>query len=77
MEVLAPAKLRSKPFQTEDVDIIMKDSWLNQTKQQLSRLELKEFEELPTIKRFLENVKEENGKFFYEDFVLKSFKLGK
>ena len=77
VEVLAPAKLLLKSFQTEDVDIVMADSWLNKTKQQLSRLERKGFEELPTIKRFLDNVKEENGKFFYQDVVLKSFQLEK
>ena len=42
------------------------------------RVERKLFDQLPTVKRFLENVKEqEDGSFTYQDVKLKDFARGK
>ena len=48
VEVLAPAGILSKAFQSEDIDVVATDSLLSQCKLQLQRIEQKPFEELPT-----------------------------
>ena len=63
LEVLSPAKILSKTFQNEDVDPVATVSLLNQVKQQLRRIERKDFEQLPTVKRFLDRVTEEDGSY--------------
>jgi hypothetical protein len=78
VEVLAPAKILSKAFQSENVDVVQVESLLNRCEAQLSRVECKPFDQLPTVKRFLENVKEqEDGSFTYLDVKLKDFMRGK
>ena len=52
IEVLTPGKILSKTFQSEDVDSVETESLLNRTKQNMHRIQKKEFEQLPTIKRF-------------------------
>ena len=52
IEVLTPGKILSKTFQSEDVDSVETESLINRTKQNMHRIQKKEFEQLPTIKRF-------------------------
>ena len=54
VEVLALAGILSKTFQSEDINVVTTDSLLSQCKLQLQRTERKPFEELPTVRRFLE-----------------------
>ena len=78
VEVLAPAKILSKVFQSEDVDVVQVESLFKGCKTQLSRVQRKLFDELPTVKQFLENVKkQEVSSFIYEDVKLKDFITGK
>ena len=74
VEVLAPAGILSKAFQSKDIDVVTTDSLLSQCKLQLQRIERKPFEELPTVRRFLEKVKvDDDGKSKFQDVVLKDF----
>ena len=57
LEVLAPARILSKAFQSKDIDVVTTDSLLSQCKLQLQRTERKPFEELLTVCHFLEKVK--------------------
>ena len=78
VEVLAPAKTLFKAFQSEDVDVVQVESLLKGCETHLSRVQRKLFNQLPTVKRFLENVKEQkNGSFTYQDVKLKDFVRGK
>ena len=49
IELLAPAKILSKTFQSEDVDLVPAKSLHNQAKKGLKRIRKREFEELPTV----------------------------
>ena len=78
VEMLAPAKILSKAFQSEDVDVVQVEILFKGCKTQLSRVQRKPFDELPTVKEFLENVKkQEDSSFIYEDVKLKDFITGK
>ena len=78
VEVLAPAGILLKAFQSKDIDVVATDSLLSQCKLQLQRIERKPFEELPTVRRFLEKVKvDDDGKSKFQDVVLKDFDRGK
>ena len=58
--------------------MVTTDSLLSQCKLQLQRIERKPFEELPTVRRFLEKVKvDDDGKSKFQDVVLKNFDRGK
>ena len=46
---------------------------LETAKKQLARLEWKNFEDLPTVKRFLDKIEERDGKFFYQNVALPNF----
>ena len=76
-EVLTPAKILSKTFQSEDVDSVETEGLIKQTKQSLSRIQRKEFDQLPTVKSFFERVKEEDGKHTFQDVVLTRFEQSK
>ena len=75
-EVLTPAKILSKTFQNEDVDAAGTEGLIKQTKQCLSRIQRKEFDQLPTVKSFFERVKED-GKHTFQDVVLTRFEQSK
>ena len=78
IEVLAPAKTLSKAFQSEGADVVQVESLLKGCETHLSRVQRKLFDQLPTVKRFLENVKEQkDGSFTYQDVKLKDFVRGK
>ena len=67
-----------KTFQSEDVDVVQVESLLKECRTQLSTVQRKLFDQLLTVKQFLENVKEqENGSFTYQDIELKDFMRGK
>ena len=66
-----------KTFQSEDVDSVETEGLIKQTKQSLSRIQRKEFDQLPTVKRFFERVKEEDGKYTFQDVVLTCFEQSK
>ena len=54
------------------VDVV---TYISQTKKkQLERIERKDFESLPTICRFLNNMKEEEEKHLFQDIKLKRFR---
>ena len=55
LEMLQPAKLLSKTFQNENVDMVDVVTYISQTKKQLERIEREE--SLATISHFLNNVK--------------------
>ena len=57
----------SKTFQLEDVDIVATSELIGQ----LRRIEEKDFFQLPTVKRFLDNVVETEGRFTFQDVTLK------
>ena len=50
VEILAPAKILSKPFQSEDIDVVQVENVLKGCKTQLSRVQCKLFDQLPTVK---------------------------
>ena len=50
VEILAPAKILSKPFQSEDIDVVQVENVLKGCKTQLSRAQCKLFDQLPTVK---------------------------
>ena len=56
VEILSPTKSLSLAFQSEDIDK------LEIAKQQLHRLERKDYEDLSTVKQFLDKVVLVNGK---------------
>ena len=55
LEILAPAKLLSKDFQNEQIDIVMTVGLLQRSKKQFDRIINKEFNQLPSVKRFLDS----------------------
>ena len=73
IEVLTPAKILSKTFQIEDVDSVETESLINRTKQNMRRIQKKEFEQLPTVKWFFEQLKEKDGKHTFQDVVITNF----
>ena len=74
VEMLAPARILFKAFQSEDVAVIQVESLLKGCKTQLSRVQQKPLDQLTTVKRFLENIKEqEDGSFTYQDIKWKDF----
>ena len=52
---------------------MLSKTYISQTKKQLKRNEDKDFKSLPTVRRFLNNVKEEKGKELFQDVKLKGF----
>ena len=73
LEVLQPAKLLSKTFQNENVGMVDVITYITQMKKQLKRIERKDFQSLPTVHHFLNNVKKEEEKPLFQDFKLKGF----
>ena len=77
LEILSPAKTLSLAFQGEEIDTMKSISCIETAKNQLERLERKNFEDLPTVNRFLEKVKEADGKYSYQNVDLPSFEEAK
>ena len=77
IELLAPAIRLSKTFQSEDVDFVSVSMLLDQSKKQMTRLKQKDFKELPTVKRFLDNVIHDSGRYLFQDVPLKQFEIAK
>ncbi|XP_028409251.1 uncharacterized protein LOC114531839 [Dendronephthya gigantea] len=77
IEILSPAKVLSLAFQDEDIDTVASLSRLEKAKKQFIRIKKKEFEDLPTVSRFLDKVEESNEAFLYQNVVLKSFEDAK
>ena len=76
-EALSPAKLLPKNFQSEDVDFMEDPALISQTKQNLAKFQSKEFEKLPRVKCFLEQVKAVDGKYIFQNIVLTRFDQGR
>ena len=74
IEVLTPAKILSKTFQSEDVDSVKTESLINWTKWNIPRIQKKEFEQLTNVKLFFERVREKDGKHNFQDVVITCFK---
>ena len=68
IELLAPAKILSKTFQLEQVDVVVTVGAIEQAKGQLARIERKGFTDLPTVKHFLDNISADCA---YQDVKLK------
>ena len=77
IELLSPAKALSLAFQEDEIDIIATISCIETAKQQLERLERKDVEDLPTVKRFLEKVQECDGQYCYQNVTLSSFEVAR
>nr|XP_047129394.1 E3 SUMO-protein ligase KIAA1586-like [Hydra vulgaris] len=73
IEILSTAKLLSLSFQSNEIDSVASSGFVEQTKKQLSRLQKKEFNDLPTVKRFLSKVTNSNGKYLFQDVELHDF----
>ena len=73
IEVLAPAKCLSKSFQAEDIDVIASIENFQKTKRQLNLISQKELKELPTIKRLLQKIQEQDGKYFLQEIVIRRY----
>ena len=50
---------------------------ISQTKKNLARIQSKEFEKLPRVKHFREQVKAIAGKYVFQDVVLSRFEQGR
>ena len=77
IELLSPAKALSLAFQGEEIDIVSSVDHIQTAKKQLERLERRDLQDLPTIQRFLEKVKENDGQFQYQNVTLPSFNASK
>ncbi|XP_065654680.1 uncharacterized membrane protein-like [Hydra vulgaris] len=60
IKVLSPANLLSLSFQSNEIDSVATSGFIEQTKKQLSRLKKNEFNDLPTVKRFLAKLTNNN-----------------
>lgn len=63
----------SLAFQDDEIDTVSSIQRLETAKKQLERLERKNFEDLPAVRRFLDKVEEKDGKFYYQNVVLTNF----
>ena len=77
IEILSPAKMLSLAFQDNEIDTVSSIQRLETAKKQLERLEKKNFEDLPTVKRFLDKVEERDGQFYYQNVALPNFSAAK
>lgn len=77
LDILSPAKMLSLAFQENDINPVSTIQRLETAKKQLDRLEGKKFDELPTVQRFLDKVKENDGNFFYQSVTLPNFNAAK
>ena len=69
IEVLSPAKLFSKTFQSEDVDSV--------EARNLASIQGKKFEKLPFVNCFLKEVKAVERKHVFQDVVPTHFEQGR
>ena len=67
----------SNAVQSEDVESMEAQVLISQTKKNLARIQSKEFEKLPMVKHFLEQVKAIDGKYVFQDVVLSRFDQGR
>ena len=77
LEILSPVKMLSLAFQENDINLVSTIQRLEMAKKQLDRLEGKKFNELPTVQRFLDKVKENDGNFLYQNVTLPNFNAAK
>lgn len=73
IEILAPAKMLSKSFQSDEIDVLASSGFIQQAKNQLNRIQKTKFKDLPTVKRFLAKVTEKAGKFYFQGVALNDF----
>ena len=77
IELLSPAKALSLAFQGDEIDIVSSVAHIQTAKKQLERLQRRDLQDLPTVKRFLEKVQENDGQFQYQNVTLPSFNAAK
>lgn len=77
IELLSPAKALSLAFQEDEIDIVATVSRIETAKRQLERLERKDVEDLPTVKRFLDKVEERGREYLYHNVTLPNFQAAK
>ncbi|XP_047141282.1 E3 SUMO-protein ligase KIAA1586-like [Hydra vulgaris] len=73
IEILAPAKMLSKCFQSDEIDVLASSGFVQQAKSHLNRIQKTKFINLPTVKRFLAKVTEKEGKFYFQGVALNDF----
>ena len=73
IEILSPDKALSLAFQKEDTDIVTVVAAIADSKKQMKWLGGNDFENLPTVKRFLDKIELNDGHQLYEDVVLRNF----
>ena len=77
IEVLSSARLLSKTFQSEDVDVVSTASLFEQSRQFL-RIGCKDYFELPVVKRFLNKVKKgDYDLYYFQDVIIKDLENAK
>ena len=64
-------------FQGDEIDIVSSVAHIQTAKKQLERLQWRDLQDLPTVKRFLEKVQENDGQFQYQNVTLPSIKAAK
>ena len=63
-----------KIFQSQDVDAISTTSLFEQSRQQLLRIDRKDYFELSTVKIFLNKVKKgDDDLYYFQDVIIKDF----
>lgn len=77
IELLSPAKALSLAFHGDEIDIVFSVANIQTAKKQLRRPQQKDLQDLPTIKRFLEEVQENDGQFQYQNVTLPFFNAPK
>ena len=73
IEILTPAKILSKCFQTEVIDVVSVPMCVERVKRQVNRLKNTEFRDLPTVKRTIEKVDEEDGSFTIQGVKIEGY----
>nr|XP_047135399.1 E3 SUMO-protein ligase KIAA1586-like [Hydra vulgaris] len=73
IEILAPAKMLSKCFQSDEIDVLASSGFVQQAESNLNHIQKTKFINLPTVKRFLAKVTEKEGKFYFQGVALNDF----
>ena len=71
LEILSSAKILSKGFQEEQIDVVKPVDYLKRANGQFARIKDKEYYELPSVKRFMGKV--EHGVTTFHGIEMKDF----
>ena len=74
LEILSPAKILSKGFQEQDIDVVKTVDYLKRANRQFARIKDKEYYELPSVKRFMSKVEtSDHGVTTFNGIEMKDF----